>query len=106
MMQLTEAQKSLQHQEVTLTQSQTCIQELTTELRNRCLELRDLQEKDNELLQEVEVLRKQVEHLAEENGKLLGHQNHKQKIEYMVRLKKEITKLQEENEKLRQKSTS
>uniref|UniRef100_W5UAD6 Kinesin-like protein KIF15-A n=1 Tax=Ictalurus punctatus TaxID=7998 RepID=W5UAD6_ICTPU len=106
MMQLTEAQKSLQHQEVTLTQSQTCIQELTTELRNRCLELRDLQEKDNELLQEVEVLRKQVEHLAEENGKLLGHQNHKQKIEYMVRLKKEITKLQEENEKLRHKSTS
>uniref|UniRef100_A0AAR2J7J3 Kinesin-like protein n=1 Tax=Pygocentrus nattereri TaxID=42514 RepID=A0AAR2J7J3_PYGNA len=46
-------------------------------------------------LQEVEVLRKQVDHLAEENGKLLGHQNHKQKIEYMVRLKKEIIKLQE-----------
>lgn len=43
----------------------------------------------------MEVLRKQVDHLAEENGKLLGHQNHKQKIEYMVRLKKEITKLQE-----------
>lgn len=41
------------------------------------------------------MLRKQVDHLAEENGKLLGHQNHKQKIEYMVRLKKEITKLQE-----------
>uniref|UniRef100_A0AAR2KMY5 Kinesin-like protein n=1 Tax=Pygocentrus nattereri TaxID=42514 RepID=A0AAR2KMY5_PYGNA len=57
-------------------------------------------------LQEVEVLRKQVDHLAEENGKLLGHQNHKQKIEYMVRLKKEIIKLQEENEKLRHKSTS
>uniref|UniRef100_A0A8B9K5I3 Kinesin-like protein n=1 Tax=Astyanax mexicanus TaxID=7994 RepID=A0A8B9K5I3_ASTMX len=57
-------------------------------------------------LKEVEVLRKQVDHLAEENGKLLGHQNHKQKIEYMVRLKKEITKLQEENEKLRQKNVA
>ncbi|XP_047668229.1 kinesin-like protein KIF15-A isoform X3 [Tachysurus fulvidraco] len=106
MIQLAEAQTRLQHQEVTLTQSQTCIQELTTELRNRCLEVREFQEKDNELLQEVEVLRKQVDHLAEENGKLLGHQNHKQKIEYLVRLKKELTKLQEENEKLRSKSSS
>ncbi|XP_060781115.1 kinesin-like protein KIF15 [Neoarius graeffei] len=106
MMQLAEAQKSLQNQDVSLVKSQTCIQELTTELRNRCLELREFQEKYNELLQEVDVLRKQVDHLAQENGKLLGHQNHKQKIEYMVRLKKEITKLQEENEKLRHKSTS
>ncbi|GAA6091697.1 kinesin-like protein KIF15-A isoform X4 [Tachysurus ichikawai] len=81
MTQLAEAQKRLQHQEVTLIQSQACIQELTTELRNRCLE-------------EVEVMRKQVDHLAEENGKLLGHQNHKQKAEYLVRLKKELTKLQ------------
>uniref|UniRef100_A0AAR2M6L2 Kinesin motor domain-containing protein n=1 Tax=Pygocentrus nattereri TaxID=42514 RepID=A0AAR2M6L2_PYGNA len=89
---------SLQNKEVTLAQSQTCVQELTTELRNRCLELRELRLKDQEqeaVLQEVEVLRKQVDHLAEENGKLLGHQNHKQKIEYMVRLKKEIIKLQE-----------
>ncbi|XP_058242666.1 kinesin-like protein KIF15-A [Hemibagrus wyckioides] len=109
MMQLSEAQKRLQNQEVTLVQSQTCIQELTTELRNCCLELREFREKDDELQQlqqEVEVLRKQVDHLAEENGKLLGHQNHKQKIEYMVRLKKELTKLQEENEKLRNKSSS
>ncbi|KAK3554464.1 hypothetical protein QTP70_023490 [Hemibagrus guttatus] len=109
MMQLAEVQKRLQHQEVTLVQSQTCIQELTTELRNRCLELREFREKDDEfqqLQQEVEVLRKQVDHLAEENGKLLGHQNHKQKIEYMVKLKKELTKLQEENEKLRNKSSS
>ncbi|XP_036429425.1 kinesin-like protein KIF15-A [Colossoma macropomum] len=109
MQQLVEAQKTLQNKEVTLAQSQTCVQELTSELRNRCLELRELRLKDQEqeaLLQEVEVLRKQVDHLAEENGKLLGHQNHKQKIEYMVRLKKEITKLQEENEKLRHKSTS
>ncbi len=46
-------------------------------------------------LQEIEVLRKQVDHLTEENGKLLGHQNPKQKIEYLVKLKKEITRLQE-----------
>lgn len=32
----------LQEQEASFAQSQTCIQELTTELRNRCLELREL----------------------------------------------------------------
>uniref|UniRef100_A0A8C0YIF3 Kinesin motor domain-containing protein n=1 Tax=Cyprinus carpio carpio TaxID=630221 RepID=A0A8C0YIF3_CYPCA len=97
----------LQRNEVTLVQSQTCVQELTTELRNRCLELRDLRQKDHQqeklqyrfnpsgVLQEIEVLRKQVDHLTEENGKLLGHQNPKQKIEYLVKLKKEITRLQE-----------
>uniref|UniRef100_A0A9J8DK28 Kinesin motor domain-containing protein n=1 Tax=Cyprinus carpio carpio TaxID=630221 RepID=A0A9J8DK28_CYPCA len=105
MMQLTDAQTELQRNEVTLVQSQTCVQELTTELRNRCLELRDLRQKDHQqekLQQEIEVLRKQVDHLTEENGKLLGHQNPKQKIEYLVKLKKEITRLQEENGKLRQ----
>ncbi|XP_051546297.1 kinesin-like protein KIF15-A isoform X2 [Myxocyprinus asiaticus] len=105
MMQLTDTQKALQMNENTLAQSQTCVQELTTELRNRCLELRELRQKENQqekLQQEVEVLRKQVDHLTEENGKLLGHQNPKQKIEYLVKLKKEITKLQEENGKLRQ----
>ena len=45
--------------------------------------------------QEVEVLRKQVDHLSEENGKLVGHKNHKQRIEYLVKLKKENSKLQE-----------
>ncbi|XP_051740590.1 kinesin-like protein KIF15-A isoform X2 [Ctenopharyngodon idella] len=105
MMQLTDAQTALHHKEVTLAQSQTCVQELTTELRNRCLELRELRQKDHQqekMQQEIEVLRKQVEHLAEENGKLLGHQNPKQKIEYLVKLKKEMTKLQEENSKLKQ----
>ncbi|XP_043083993.1 kinesin-like protein KIF15-A [Puntigrus tetrazona] len=110
MTQLADAHTDLQRKDVTLVQSQTCVQELTTELRNRCLELRDLREKDlqQEKQQqvrekaEIEVLRKQVDHLTEENGKLLGHQNPKQKIEYLVKLKKEITKLQEENGKLRQ----
>uniref|UniRef100_A0A8C1ZDW1 Kinesin family member 15 n=1 Tax=Cyprinus carpio TaxID=7962 RepID=A0A8C1ZDW1_CYPCA len=90
--------QELQSNEVTLVQSQTCVQELTTELRNRCLELRELRQKDHQqekLQQEIEVLRKQVDHLTEENGKLLGHQNPKQKIEYLVKLKKEITRLQE-----------
>uniref|UniRef100_A0A4W5R8D4 Kinesin-like protein n=1 Tax=Hucho hucho TaxID=62062 RepID=A0A4W5R8D4_9TELE len=55
----------------------------------KCLHLPDCP------LQEVEVLRKQVGHLSEENGKLVGHKNHKQRIEYLVKLKKENTKLQE-----------
>lgn len=46
-------------------------------------------------LQEMEMLRKQVECLAEENGKLVGHQNLHQKIQYVVRLKKENVRLAE-----------
>uniref|UniRef100_A0A8C4SL06 Uncharacterized protein n=1 Tax=Erpetoichthys calabaricus TaxID=27687 RepID=A0A8C4SL06_ERPCA len=53
--------------------------------------------------QEVDILRKQVELLTEENGKLAGHHNLQQKIQYMVRLKKDNTKLVEENELLRLK---
>ncbi|XP_029900940.1 kinesin-like protein KIF15 [Myripristis murdjan] len=101
---LSEAQQRHQAQESVLAQSQTCIQQLTTELRNRCLELRELSEREQDqekLLQEVEVLRKQVVQLSEENGKLVGHKNHKQRIEYLVKLKKDNTKLHEENEKLR-----
>lgn len=101
---LNETKENLERQEATLSQSQTCVQELTGELRNRCLELRDLRlvgEERDRLLQEMDVLRKQVDHLTEENGKLVGHQNHRQKIEYLVKLKKEATKLQEENEKLK-----
>uniref|UniRef100_A0A3P9BKP8 Kinesin family member 15 n=1 Tax=Maylandia zebra TaxID=106582 RepID=A0A3P9BKP8_9CICH len=80
----------LQAQESMLVQSQTCIQELTTELRNRCLELRETNQRI-----EIEVLRKQNIKLSEENGKLVGHKNHKQRIEYLVKLKKDNTKLQE-----------
>uniref|UniRef100_A0A3Q3GD65 Kinesin family member 15 n=1 Tax=Labrus bergylta TaxID=56723 RepID=A0A3Q3GD65_9LABR len=88
----------LQAKESMLTQSQTCVQDLTAELRNRCLELRELNHRENE------VLRKQNVQLSEENGKLVGHKNHKQKIEYLVKLKLENTKLQEENKKLRTES--
>ncbi|TKS86576.1 Kinesin-like protein KIF15-A [Collichthys lucidus] len=104
MQKLSAAQKRLQAQESMLGQSQTCVQELTTELRNRCLELRELNHRmqdEEKLLQENEVLRKQNVKLSEENGKLVGHKNHKQRIEYLVKLKKENTQLQEENEKLR-----
>lgn len=40
-----------------MAQSQTCVQELTTELRNRCLELRDLKHRiqDEEKLLQVRV---------------------------------------------------
>lgn len=104
MQKLSETQKKLQAQESMLVQSQTCIQELTTELRNRCLELREMNQRvveEEKLIQEIEVLRKQNIKLSEENGKLVGHKNHKQRIEYLVKLKKDNTKLQEENEKLR-----
>ncbi|XP_068615125.1 kinesin-like protein KIF15, partial [Brachionichthys hirsutus] len=96
--------KRLQAQEAMLAQSQTCVQELTAELRDRCLDVRELRhriQEEEKLLQENEVLRKQNVQLSEENGKLVGHKNHKQRIEYLVKLKKENTKLQEENEKLR-----
>ncbi|XP_034380980.1 kinesin-like protein KIF15-A [Cyclopterus lumpus] len=104
MQKLSDTHKRLQEQDSMLARSQTCVQELTTELRNRCLELRDLSlrmQDEEKLLQENEVLRKQNVQLSEENGKLVGHKNHKQKIEYLVNLKRDNTKLQEENEKLR-----
>uniref|UniRef100_A0A8P4FYN7 Kinesin motor domain-containing protein n=1 Tax=Dicentrarchus labrax TaxID=13489 RepID=A0A8P4FYN7_DICLA len=98
MQKLSDTQKRLQAQESMVAQSQTCVQELTNELRNRCLELRELNHRiqdEEKLLQENDVLRKQNIQLSEENGKLVGHRNHKQRIEYLVKLKKENTKLQE-----------
>lgn len=41
----------------------------------------------------MDLLRKQVKSLAEENGKLIGHQNLKQRIQYLVKLKKDYTEL-------------
>ncbi|XP_062413304.1 kinesin-like protein KIF15 [Pungitius pungitius] len=113
MQKLSESHKSapcirLQAQDSMLAQSQTCVQELTTELRNRCLELRDLNlrvQDEEKLLQENEVLRRQNVKLSEENGKLVGHKNHKQRIEYLVKLKMDNTKLQEENIKLKTEMT-
>ncbi|OBS80421.1 hypothetical protein A6R68_21366 [Neotoma lepida] len=78
--------------------------------RTRTLESRAFQEKEQlrskleemyeereRTYQEMEMLRKQLEYLAEENGKLIGHQNLHQKIQYVVRLKKENIRLAEVN---------
>ncbi|NXQ36105.1 KIF15 protein, partial [Alaudala cheleensis] len=89
--------------------------EMTLEMeRTRTLELKAFNEKEeirskleeayeerDRIEKEIELLRKQVDSLAEENGKLLGHQNLNQKIQYLVKLKKDNAKLTEETEKLR-----
>ncbi|ELV10192.1 Kinesin-like protein KIF15 [Tupaia chinensis] len=59
--------------------------------------LEEMYEEKERTLQEMDMLRKQVECLAEENGKLVGHQNMHQKIQYVVRLKKESVRLAEVN---------
>ncbi|XP_038617426.1 kinesin-like protein KIF15 [Tachyglossus aculeatus] len=82
--------------------------------RTRALESKAFQEKEklrskleetfeekDKIAQEMDLLRKQVEFLAEENGKLVGHQNLNQKIQYLVKLKKDYAKVVEELEKQR-----
>ncbi|NWV67518.1 KIF15 protein, partial [Malurus elegans] len=95
-------------------QENTC-HRMTLEMeRTRTLELKAFNEKEeirskleeayeerDRIEKETELLRKQVDSLAEENGKLLGHQNPNQKIQYLVKLKKDNAKLIEETEKLR-----
>ncbi|KAG2464916.1 KIF15 protein, partial [Polypterus senegalus] len=104
--QLNLVESELKETRATLTNAQICIQEMTSELRLRSLEVKSFQENftdQDKLMKEVDILRKQVELLTEENGKLAGHHNLQQKIQYMVRLKKDNTKLVEENELLRLK---
>ncbi|XP_077034189.1 kinesin-like protein KIF15 [Agelaius phoeniceus] len=95
-------------------QEKSC-REMTLEMeRTRTLELKAFNEKEeirskleeayeekDRIEKEIKLLRKQVDSLAEENGKLLGHQNLNQKIQYLVKLKKDYAKLTEETEKLR-----
>ncbi|XP_038282563.1 LOW QUALITY PROTEIN: kinesin-like protein KIF15 isoform X1 [Canis lupus familiaris] len=105
---LEEVQSALQNQEM------DCLRMAEEVERTRTLESKAFQEKEQlrskleevyeekeRIFQEMEMLRKQVECLAEENGKLVGHQNLHQKIQYVVRLKKENVRLAEETEKLR-----
>ncbi|MEE6517516.1 hypothetical protein FKM82_027786 [Ascaphus truei] len=86
--------------------------------RTRALESKAFQEKEecrskleeafeemDKMFMELDLLKKQVAFLAEENGKLLGHQNPNQKIQYLVKLKKDNVKLTEEAEKLRLENT-
>ncbi|KYO43323.1 kinesin-like protein KIF15 [Alligator mississippiensis] len=89
--------------------------EMTMEIkRTRALESKAFQEKEeirskleetyeerDKIEKEMDFLRKQVDSLTLENGKLVGHQNLNQKIQYLVKLKKENVKLIEEVEKLR-----
>uniref|UniRef100_A0A8I3NU78 Kinesin-like protein KIF15 n=1 Tax=Canis lupus familiaris TaxID=9615 RepID=A0A8I3NU78_CANLF len=102
------AKSALQNQEM------DCLRMAEEVERTRTLESKAFQEKEQlrskleevyeekeRIFQEMEMLRKQVECLAEENGKLVGHQNLHQKIQYVVRLKKENVRLAEETEKLR-----
>uniref|UniRef100_A0A8C2SVY3 Kinesin family member 15 n=1 Tax=Coturnix japonica TaxID=93934 RepID=A0A8C2SVY3_COTJA len=111
--QLTEAQK-LKTKNALKIKENTCLEMALEMERTRSLELKAFHEKEEirskleetyeereRIRKEMELLRKQVETLAEENGKLLGHQNLNQKIQYLVKLKKDYTKLSEETEKLR-----
>ncbi|MBZ3882423.1 Kinesin-like protein KIF15 [Sciurus carolinensis] len=85
-----------------------CLRMTEEIVRTRALESKAFQEKEQlrskleemyeereRRSQEMMMLRKQVEFLTEENGKLVGHQNLHQKIQYVVRLKKENVRLLE-----------
>ncbi|XP_062985474.1 kinesin-like protein KIF15 [Elgaria multicarinata webbii] len=94
---------------------EAAFQEMTQEVeRTRALETKAFNEKEEirskleesyeervKMEKEMSLLRKQVECLAEENGKLVGHQNINQKIQYLVKVKRENAKLIEEVESLR-----
>ncbi|XP_042329319.1 LOW QUALITY PROTEIN: kinesin-like protein KIF15 [Sceloporus undulatus] len=94
---------------------ETAFQEMSQEMeRLKALESKTFEEKQQirskleetceeriKIEKEMFLLRKQIEVLAEENGKLVGHQNVNQKIQYLVKLKKEHAKLIEEVEVLR-----
>uniref|UniRef100_F7H4T3 Kinesin-like protein KIF15 n=1 Tax=Callithrix jacchus TaxID=9483 RepID=F7H4T3_CALJA len=99
---LEEVQNALHNKEI------ECLRMTEEVERTRTLESKAFQEKEQlrskleemyeereRTSQEMEMLRKQVEYLAEENGKLVGHQNLHQKIQYVVRLKKENVRLAE-----------
>lgn len=58
-------------------------------------------EERERLLWEVTTLRSQVDNLTEENGKLVGHTNLQQKIQYLVKVKKDNSRLLEENNLLK-----
>uniref|UniRef100_A0AC11CI48 Kinesin family member 15 n=1 Tax=Ovis aries TaxID=9940 RepID=A0AC11CI48_SHEEP len=105
---LEQLQSTLQNKEteyVTMTEEVKRVRMLESKAFQEKQQLRskleELYEEKERTCQEMEMLRKQVECLAEENGKLVGHQNLHQKIQYVVRLKKENVRLTEESEKLR-----
>ncbi|XP_040209068.1 kinesin-like protein KIF15 isoform X2 [Rana temporaria] len=113
--QLLKMQAELEEARDMLRNKENSLSELHKELdRTRALELKEFQEKEEirslmearneeteKKLQESELLRRQIAFLVEENGKLLGHQNPQQKIQYLVKLKKDNNKLIEELNRLR-----
>ncbi|KAM4029529.1 kinesin-like protein KIF15 [Anomaloglossus baeobatrachus] len=113
--QLLKVQKELEDVRTMLRNKEQSMTEMSREIeRTRALELKAFQEKEEirsllegkneeteKKLMESELLRKQIACLVEENGKLLGHQNPQQKIQYLVKLKKENNKLVEEVNRLR-----
>ncbi|XP_059801689.1 kinesin-like protein KIF15 [Hypanus sabinus] len=109
--------EKLAHMETELTMNKTSlapiqqtIKEYQIELeRTRSLEVKTFNEKEEfrsalesaneekeKLSWEVDTLQRQVAKLAEENGKLAGHKNLNQKIQYLVKVKKENAQLCEE----------
>ncbi|XP_073406186.1 kinesin-like protein KIF15 [Dendrobates tinctorius] len=112
--QLLKVQKELEEVRTMLRNKEQSMTEMNKEIeRTRALELKAFQEKEEirslleakneeteKKLLESESLRKQIASLVEENGKLLGHQNPQQKIQYLVKLKKENNKLVEEVNRL------
>ncbi|XP_073534249.1 kinesin-like protein KIF15 isoform X1 [Phyllobates terribilis] len=112
--QLLKVQNELEEVRTMLRRKEQSMTEMNKEIeRTRALELKAFQEKEEirslleakneeteKKLQESELLRKQIASLVEENGKLLGHQNPQQKIQYLVKLKKENNKLVEEVNRL------
>nr|DBA24860.1 TPA: hypothetical protein GDO54_012458 [Pyxicephalus adspersus] len=113
--QLLKLQAELEEAKSMLKNKDNLVGELQKEIdRTRALELKAFQEKEEirslletrneeteKKLQESELLRRQIASLVEENGKLLGHQNPQQKIQYLVKLKKDNNKLIEEINRLR-----
>ncbi|CAN2389652.1 microtubule motor activity, partial [Pristimantis euphronides] len=118
--QLQKVQKELEEVRTMLKHKEQSITEMNREIeRTRALEVKAFQEKEEirslleatneeteKKLQESESLRKQIVCLVEENGKLLGHQNPQQKIQYLVKLKKDNNKLLEEVNRLRTENIS
>ncbi|XP_062926169.1 kinesin-like protein KIF15 [Mobula hypostoma] len=100
---LTMNKASLESIQQTITENQTKLERtssLEVKTFNEKEEFRSALESANEekekLSWEVNALQRQVAKLTEENGNLAGHKNLKQKIQYLVKVKKENVQLCEE----------
>uniref|UniRef100_UPI00398F1ABE kinesin-like protein KIF15 isoform X3 n=1 Tax=Pristiophorus japonicus TaxID=55135 RepID=UPI00398F1ABE len=108
--QLASVEADLMEKTTTLDIIQCSIKDFQEELeRTRSLETKAFNDKEvfrsalesaceekERLTWEVETLRHQVASLTEENGKLMGHQNLHQKIQHLVKVKKDHVRVLEE----------